>query len=316
MTTTPTQDVDEPTANDGYPFYSEGFLLDEDRALHRHLKGLSVYDDAKNHRPVGVWFSQPDMEIRDQRYPYMVISLLDVTEAKNRVMTGTEEQPVPNFPEEFLTLQPVPVTVYVDSWGDEWSERRTLADFIDPVMGHDGGMYNANGTWADVWLDTSSSPIEVLGPPAIPAQIDYVVRAYSRHPRHSRQIVRDFIGRKVAYRYSYLDMSDIDGTNRRMELLDVAHMEMVEDSKKLFMSSFTIRVDGFMPVQSYTVREKYSFVTKVVGTLHAYRNNRDKAGNIKWDRKNIFYSCKWEWEKCQSPSTCAVHRKQALRREE
>lgn len=281
-----TVDFDLPVAP-GFSNLSEGFLLDEDRALHRHLKGLTVSDDAKNDRPVGVWFSQPDLEVREQKYPYMVITMIDVTEARNRVMSGTVQLPVPSIPQNFANLMPDMVEgFFTDRWIDSWDV--SYSDVLSPVIGEDGKIYNSYGTWVDVWdEDTWSFPVEVSSSPPIPAQIDYQIRAFSRHPRHSRQIIRDFLGQKISYRYSWLNMFDIDGSSRRLELLDIGHNEIVEDNKRLFVSSFTIRVDSWLPVQDYTVTEEYAFVTKVLGEVSVVLKTDDvsyeKLATTTWE---------------------------------
>lgn len=62
------------------------FLVAEEEALRNFLKGLTVTDGNSSTRPVGVWFGQPDPELRTQKYPYITIDLLGITEAKERVM--------------------------------------------------------------------------------------------------------------------------------------------------------------------------------------------------------------------------------------
>ncbi len=67
---------------------SEGWILDEDFALKEKLKGVIVSDQHKRARNVGVWFAHPDLEIREQEYPYITIELLEVSEAQERVHRG------------------------------------------------------------------------------------------------------------------------------------------------------------------------------------------------------------------------------------
>lgn len=214
-----------------YPNLSEGFVLDEDRALHRYLREppLFVWDAQQDPRNVGVWFGHPDREIREQKYPYMIISLVDITEASNRVMSGVRYWESASVP-----LWAIP----------EGAEIR-----------EDGRLYSVDGY-----------PILCISENPIPVQIDYTVRAYSRHPRHDREIIGGFLSRKVNYRYSWLPMGDIDGTNRRMELLSVGHSETQEMGKRLFMSVFTVRVDSWMPAGDVTVIEARP-VNKVLGTI-------------------------------------------------
>lgn len=226
----------------GFPNISDGFLIDEDNALRRHLLGINVYDDTGKPRPVGVWFSQPELEMREQKYPYATISLIDVTEVPNRVMSGHGGGWVPamSFPMDLL-----PENV---------------------ELGDDGRLYNSDGLWNDVWIDTTGFPLSIKSRPPVPVQVDYQIRAFSRHPRHDRQILAGFLGKKVPYRYGWLDMKTIDGTTRRLELLDIGHSEAVENGKRLFVSTFTVRVDSFMPVGEVQVYEG-QYVTKILGNI-------------------------------------------------
>ena len=69
------------------------FMLSEDKALRELMQGLTVHDQkadgsAAGERPVGVWFGQPDQEIRSQSYPYITINLLDVQRDSTREMRG------------------------------------------------------------------------------------------------------------------------------------------------------------------------------------------------------------------------------------
>ena len=69
----------------------ESFLLNEDAALKALLSGMTVADEKSPSRPVGVWFGMPDMEIRAQAYPYLVIDLVDVREAPERAVSGVAD---------------------------------------------------------------------------------------------------------------------------------------------------------------------------------------------------------------------------------
>ncbi len=72
------------------PYTTEGFLLDEEAGLKDHLLGMVVSDIASNSRNVGVWFAHPDKEKRDAAYPYGVITLIDIGEARDRMMVGRQ----------------------------------------------------------------------------------------------------------------------------------------------------------------------------------------------------------------------------------
>lgn len=64
------------------------FIISEDEALRNRLLGMTVSDNKSESRSVGVWFGQPDPEIRTQSFPFVTIDLIDVTEARERVMSG------------------------------------------------------------------------------------------------------------------------------------------------------------------------------------------------------------------------------------
>jgi hypothetical protein len=74
--------IDPPT----YP--SEGFLLDEDRALRDLMKGIVVSDGANQNRNVEAWFGHPDIELREQKYPYITVDLVEIQEGIDRVHRG------------------------------------------------------------------------------------------------------------------------------------------------------------------------------------------------------------------------------------
>lgn len=64
------------------------FLFAEDKALKTLLQGIYVQDGKDNTRPVKVWFGYPDVELKNQEYPYMVIDLFDIQPANDRQSSG------------------------------------------------------------------------------------------------------------------------------------------------------------------------------------------------------------------------------------
>lgn len=64
------------------------YILNEDKALKTLLTGITVSDSGNPARPVGVWFGQPDNEIRQQSYPYITIELVGISEAFDRAHRG------------------------------------------------------------------------------------------------------------------------------------------------------------------------------------------------------------------------------------
>jgi hypothetical protein len=96
------------------------FLLSEDKALREILQGLYVTDQksegADIPRSVGVWFGQPDQELRNQNYPYITIQMIDVARDTTREMRGkTSAEYLRNNtidPEESFTVGlPIPVNI-------------------------------------------------------------------------------------------------------------------------------------------------------------------------------------------------------------
>lgn len=112
---------------------NEGWILDEDRALRDLLDNMYVSDDKVAKRRVGVWFGHPDKEVRDQRYPYCTIDLIDVNEELDRAHRGMRNDPldsvfssgldygdriVPNGVVGYRYHYPIPIrlTYQVTSW--------------------------------------------------------------------------------------------------------------------------------------------------------------------------------------------------------
>lgn len=101
------------------------FILNEDKALKNSLTGVTVSDSGNPARPVGVWFGQPDLEIRAQSYPYMTIDFLGYNEDFTRAHRG--EIQMPYFPEgadtseQYMTEFPIPV--YLDYQITTWARQ-------------------------------------------------------------------------------------------------------------------------------------------------------------------------------------------------
>jgi hypothetical protein len=98
------------------------FLLSEDKALREKLQGIVVHDQKSDAtstpRQVGVFFGQPDQEIRAQVYPYITIDLIDINRDMEREMRGktdasylVPENVTINAGESFETDLPIPVSL-------------------------------------------------------------------------------------------------------------------------------------------------------------------------------------------------------------
>lgn len=67
---------------------SDDFVMAEDEALKSYLQGITVSDDKNSGRAVPVWFAMPDMEVRDQKFPFIIVELVGMVEDKAREMRG------------------------------------------------------------------------------------------------------------------------------------------------------------------------------------------------------------------------------------
>jgi hypothetical protein len=97
------------------------FLLSEDKALRELLQGIIVNDQKADGdatpRQVGVWFGQPDQEIRTQAYPYITIDMIDVVRETDREQRGLSSPdyliPV-GFDEttmSYVIPKPIPISI-------------------------------------------------------------------------------------------------------------------------------------------------------------------------------------------------------------
>ena len=64
------------------------FLLAEDTAMKTYLGGMAVSDEGNPTRPVQVWFGYPDVELRQQVFPFITIEVIDVRESFERQTSG------------------------------------------------------------------------------------------------------------------------------------------------------------------------------------------------------------------------------------
>lgn len=83
------------------------FIIAEDLALKTLCQGINVGDDASNPRQVKVWFGYPDVETRDQSFPFITIDLIDIVPANNRQHSGMQYDS-----DNQGTIEPVPDTYY------------------------------------------------------------------------------------------------------------------------------------------------------------------------------------------------------------
>jgi hypothetical protein len=97
------------------------FLLSEDKAVRQWLQGMTVTDQKAEGdefpRQVGVWFGQPDQELRNQVYPYITIDMIDINRDPSREMRGVtsaaylEPEGIDPETESFEVDIPIPVNL-------------------------------------------------------------------------------------------------------------------------------------------------------------------------------------------------------------
>jgi len=190
------------------------FLLSEDDALRKQIQGITVHDQRATGddtpRQVGVFFGQPDQELRAQVYPYITIDMIDIQRDTEREMRGR-------------------ITGTVEQFG-----------YLGPTETSDLG-------W-DIDLP-------------IPVNIDYQITTYARQPRHDRELLSQLLHEKLPLRFGQLTLDD--NTVRRLEVLDVAKRDSVEQAKRLFINAVTVRVTSEIVQEAY---RQYYTVEEVVLT--------------------------------------------------
>lgn len=178
------------------------FLLSEDEALRKQIQGITVNDQRatgdSTPRQVGVFFGQPDQELRAQVYPYITIDMIDIQRDVAREMRGR----VAGTVEQFGYLGPTETSEF--GW--------------------------------DIELP-------------IPVNIDYQITTYARQPRHDRELLSQLLHEKLPFRFGQLTVND--NTVRRLEVLDVAKRDSVEQAKRLFINAVTVRVTSEIAQTTY-----------------------------------------------------------------
>jgi len=64
------------------------FIFAEDKALKTLMQGITISDFGSAQRPLKVYYGYPDVELRTQDYPYMVMELYDIKQATDRQSSG------------------------------------------------------------------------------------------------------------------------------------------------------------------------------------------------------------------------------------
>jgi len=115
------------------------FVINEEEALKKLLTGITVSDGGNSARPVGVFYGQPDPQIRQQSYPYITLDLVGIQEDTTRAHRGY----VPTtYPVEGSTLDvgsltdfPIPVDLFyqISTWSRQpRHDRQLIAALFSP----------------------------------------------------------------------------------------------------------------------------------------------------------------------------------------
>jgi hypothetical protein len=194
------------------------WIDNEAKALKAKLAGLTVTDAASTDREVGVWFRNPETELRDMTFPSIVLEYSGLNKADDREHRGTTT--LGYIPEEF---QPGPY--------DSVDEVSGVPVVFDPgaVSGED--------------FNPTYSPFKVPDFP-IPYNLDFQITVYSR----LQQELTPLIGQlskidRIPVRFGYLEVPE-DGTTRSMDLL--AGPEIVSsrdpEGRRLFQAVYSVRI--------------------------------------------------------------------------
>lgn len=184
------------------------FLISEDEALRERLKGMTVSDNKSESRAVGVWFGQPDPEVRDQSFPFVTVDLINVAEAKQRVMSAQQVSPWYFEPEE-LSIGDVTYA--------SWS------------------MYMPTPVDLDYQITTFARQ------PRHDRQIMAQLLGKKLPFRFGSLVVRERQTGMVE------DVEQWDSTVRRLDVLDISKRDTTESGKRMFMNAFTVRVSSEIP---------------------------------------------------------------------
>lgn len=95
------------------------FIISEDEALRKKLQTITVTDQTADNsgipRQVGVWFGQPDQELRAQNFPYITIDMVDISRDTSREHRGKSSpsylQVALDDADDFEIDTPIPVNI-------------------------------------------------------------------------------------------------------------------------------------------------------------------------------------------------------------
>jgi hypothetical protein len=107
----------------------------------------------------------------------------------------------------------------------------------------------------------------------VPINLDYQITTYSRNPRHDRQILTQLLYTRLPFRFGTVIPAD-DTTVRRLDVLDVAKRDTIEQAKRLFMNAITVRISSEIAQTQYKELYKVQSVHLSSPALSPIRGTR------------------------------------------
>lgn len=203
------------------------FLLDEDEALRNLLKDMIVTDQKSvteegPQRKVGVWFGQPDQEIRNQSYPYITIDMIDISEDFARAHRGK--------------VKPI----YIQDPTNMVNETEE-----DPAVAYDEDLHD--------WEINYPIPVNIdyqITTYARQPRHDRQILAQLLYKKIPLRFATLDTGPNTAY-----------GTTRRLDVLDISKRDITESGKRLFVNAITVRVSSEIAPETFNKMYKALQIT-------------------------------------------------------
>jgi hypothetical protein len=169
------------------------WLLNEDAAVKRRTEGIRVVDAAApSGRPVGTWFRQPEGELAAQRFPFITVELVGVSEATERAHRGAIKMPyVPSGvepPVEGRSLQTsFPIPVDLDYQISVWTRYAQQERAITSALTSDPTRFPLRFGYLEIPEDKTIRRLDSLG----------IVKA-DTHDEHGKRVFRTILNARVS----------------------------------------------------------------------------------------------------------------------
>lgn len=200
-----------------------GFLLAEDEAIKKRLLNLTVSDDRNEDRPVQVFFRYPEGET-ERVYPFITIEMIDLVHARNR-------QHSENQLEYFNTAGGASAPA-------NWQKRPNAMTYWPSESADFSNFSNKNNFQV---LATNEF---------VPVDLVYQISTYTRSAIHDRQLSATILKKVFPFRRGSIHV-DIDGTDRRLELLDWTTADLLDPEagyrKRIFRKIYTLQMSAELP---------------------------------------------------------------------